>query len=152
MFNIFNSVKKIIGIKKNPDSPTANQDIKTDLTNKLSQFSSFVSKKINEAIEEYHVIRKKMQNLYQTNYDLGMRHLERGNLSEAVFRFRIIKKFWPDKYEAYYQLAYCLILLKKPHKAKIVIDELLMKNPDYKSKVAELLNSIEAEEKNSEDA
>ena len=54
----------------------------------------------------------------------------------------MVKKFWPDNYEACYQLAYCLILANKFNKAEQIIDELLKAKPDYRGKVEELINSI----------
>ncbi len=87
-------------------------------------------------------IKEKTKDLHQTNFDLGIRHLENGNLSEAVFRFRFIKKFWPDDYNAYYQLAYCLILQEKPKKARRVLEELLEKNPEFDPEAQELLERL----------
>jgi thioredoxin-like negative regulator of GroEL len=55
----------------------------------------------------------------------------------------LLKKFWPENYEAYYQLAYCLILEEKFDKAEEIITELLQKNSDYEDRVMVLLSSID---------
>ena len=143
MFNIFNPIKKVIGIKKEEPQKKEKKNLQSKLSEKFNIASSFVERKMVDAVDEYHVIRKKMRNLYQTNYDLGMKHLERGDVSEAAFRFKIVKRFWPENYEAHYQLAYCLVLLGKFSKARQVIEELVKKNYEYKAKVGELIKSIE---------
>ena len=62
---------------------------------KLSNTKFWLDKlrsKINE-------IKIKSQNLTKTNYDLGLYHFNAGNLSDAIFRFKLLKKFgisYPD--------------------------------------------------------
>ncbi len=143
MFKVFSSIKKIIGFDAKPENPLAERDSKENIVNKIQQVPDFVSKKFDEAVTEYSVIREKMKDLSKTNYDLGMKHLENGRVSEAIFRFKMLKKFYPEYYEAYYQLAYCLILVEKFDKAEEVIAELLQKNPDYENKVMTLISSID---------
>ena len=87
--------------------------------------------------------KKKIQDLSKTNYNLGIKHLEEGNLKEAIFRFKITKKFWPHNYEAYYELIYCLILENEFEEAQKVIDELLEKSPDYKERIDQLFLTAE---------
>lgn len=106
---------------------------------KISQF--FVSG-ISSIKTEISVIKEKFQNLHQTNIDLANYHLEKGNISEAIFRFRIIKKFWPNDYESYYQLAYYLALEGKLRKSRRVLEELLEKNPDYDPIAQDLLDHL----------
>jgi outer membrane protein assembly factor BamD (BamD/ComL family) len=93
--------------------------------------------------KEFNLIKEKSKNLLEANYQLGLRHLEKGNLSDAIFRFRIIKKFWPNHYDAYLQLANCYILTKKYYRAKAALDELAKLNPTYEDKIQELLNKIQ---------
>ena len=77
--------------------------------------------------------------LYFSN---GSKHLANGKLSEAIFRFRFTKKMWPDFFDAYYSLAYCLVLNKKLIEAKKHLEELLAKKPDYNPKAKALLDMI----------
>lgn len=86
--------------------------------------------------------KRKFHNLYQTNYDTGMYHLEHGNLWDATFRFKIIKRFWPNKLEAQYRYAYCLVLQGLNSDATILLNEILKKDPNYKE-ARELLGKIE---------
>lgn len=99
--------------------------------------------------KEFELIKAKSKNLLEANYQLGLRHLEKGNLSDAVFRFRIIKKFWPNHYEAYLQLANCYILTKKYYRAKAVLDELVQLNPTYDNQAQDLLKKIQELQSNS---
>ena len=144
MFKIF---KKIF-----TNSADARNEEKSNLANTLQQkaggFVNFTKTKINEAKEEFFTIKYKMSNLLETNYQLGLKHLQNEKLSDAIFRFRFIKKFWPEFYEAYYQLAYCLALKGKSDDAKKVLQELLTKNPDFDNKATQLLAQINAENNN----
>ena len=75
--------------------------------------------------------RTKLKNLYQTNYNTGIYHLEHGNLWDATFRFKIIKRYWPDQVQAQYMYAYCLALQNMNIDAKNVLSEVLEKQPNY---------------------
>ena len=75
--------------------------------------------------------KEKFRNLYQTNYNTGMYHLENGNLWDATLRFKIIKRFWPNKLEAQYQYAICLILQNMNQQAIALLSEMLIKDKNY---------------------
>ncbi len=110
---------------------------------KLENLTFFTQEKISWIKTEISELIKKCQNLRDTNYQLGLKHLENGHLPEAIFRFRFIKKFWPDHYDSHYQLAYCLALNKKLLQARVVLKELLRQKPDYE-KAQDLLDQIDA--------
>jgi len=139
------SNSSLIGSKPEADSIS---EKKEGVYAKIENTFYFLSNKTTDAKNEFFSIREKCKNLRQTNYNLGLKHLEKGNLSDAIFRFRFIKKFWPDYYEAYYQLAYCFILNKKPRKAKFVLQELLIRQPNYddthEQKTGDLMTQAEA--------
>ncbi|OFW80480.1 MAG: hypothetical protein A2887_05085 [Alphaproteobacteria bacterium RIFCSPLOWO2_01_FULL_40_26] len=135
-------VKKIFG--KSEDKPGGAAKFGIKLREKSSKLLEFAGKNFELVKNEITIIRAKCQNLREVNYNLGLKHLENGHLSDAIFRFRFIKKFWPDLYDAYYQLAYCLILDNESQKAKEVLRELLIKKPDYDPRARELLDHINA--------
>lgn len=85
--------------------------------------------------------KRKFDNLYQTNYNNGIYHLEHGNLWDATFRFKVIMRFWPDKVEPRYQYAICLVIMGDENKATEILNEILKKNPNY-SKAKDLLAKI----------
>jgi len=111
---MFKIIKKFLFKKKEFENK---QGISAKLKEKAGGLSSFVADKAEQIREELVNMRHKMSNLLDTNYKLGMKHLENGNLSDAIFRFNFITKFWPHYYDAYYQLAYTLVLKKKYNKA-----------------------------------
>ena len=133
---------KITG-KKDPKAPeSTGTKLAVTLRQNSEKFTGFLGEKFELAQEEYSSIKEKCKDLRSTNYNLGMKHMENGNLPEAIFRFKIIKKFWPDNYDAYYQLAYCLTLQEKFLEARKVLEELLGKKPDFNSVASELLTCL----------
>jgi len=142
---MFSSIKKLLGNSES-DKATKQKGLVSSLSfnlrDKSEKFSQFIGEKLDSAREEFFTIKEKCKDLHKTNFDLGNRHLEKGNLSEAILRFRIIKKFWPNDFDAYYQLAYCLVLKNKPRKARRVLEELLEKDPGYDPLAQELLDHL----------
>ena len=138
MFDIFRSVKRITGFGKKSENPE-----KSVIQDKTEKVSGFFNKLIEQILEEIENIREKSKNLEETNLNLGISHLEKGNLKEAIFRFKITKKFWPKCYEAYYQLIVCLILSHKLTEAEKVKNELLTKKPSYQHKIDMIMKSSE---------
>ena len=134
------TLKKLFGKSDQKENAGAKFAIK--LRQKSEKFSNFLGEKFHAVRDEFFNIRSKCENLRETNYALGLKHLEKGDLSDAIFRFRFIKKFWPDLFDAYYQLSYCLVLEQKLVEAKTNLEELLTKNPHYDSKAKELLGHI----------
>jgi len=149
MFDIIRSIKKITGLQRKDhtpiDAPQNNDSHVQTLGNKVDKFSNFIDHISAYVVIEYRIIKDKLQDLSKTNYDLGIKHLEQGNLKEAIFRFKITKRFWPHNYNAYYELIYCLILENEFEEAQKVIDELLHKCPSYKEKIDQLFSPSEEE-------
>ncbi|MES2961473.1 MAG: tetratricopeptide repeat protein [Pseudomonadota bacterium] len=140
---IGNILKKLLGKSDSkPKEEPKGEKLTENLRKKSEELTQFLGEKMESVREEYFSIREKTKNLRQTNYDLGMKHLENGHVDEAIIRFKIIRKFWPDVVDAQYQLAYCLVLKEKFKEAKKVLDELLNKNPDYDQKAHDLLDRI----------
>jgi len=140
---IGNILKKLVGKSdKKPKKESKSEKLAENLRKKSEELTQFLGDKIESVREEFFSIREKTKNLRQTNYDLGIKHLENGHIDEAIIRFKIIRKFWPDVVDAQYQLAYCLALKEKFTEAKKVLDELLRKNPDYDQKAHDLLDRI----------
>ena len=141
MFNIFKSVKKIVGFEdKNANADKRAETGDSTLEKKINQLSNFFGKIFKSITSEHKIIKEKMKDLYRSNYDLGIKHLKNGNVKEAIFRFRIIRKFWPNNYDAYYQLIYCLMLNNELEEAQKIIDDLLIRNPNDKEKINKLLS------------
>jgi hypothetical protein len=122
--------RKILGINQKQTNSEKAIEAKV---NGVKKFANHIANLGNSALgkisDEYHLVVSKCKNLLETNYKLGMKHLEAGNLSDAIFRFRFIKKFWPEFYEGQYRLAYCLMLKEKEFEAKQILVELLERDP-----------------------
>ena len=144
---IGNILKKLVGKSdKKLKEASKGEKLAENLRKKSEEFTQFLGDKMESVREEYFSIREKTKNLRQTNYDLGIKHLENGHVDEAIIRFKIIRRFWPDVIDAQYQIAYCLVLKEKFKEAKKVLDELLNKNPDYDQKAHDLLDHINSME------
>jgi tetratricopeptide (TPR) repeat protein len=148
---INNILKKIFGKSDQSKKNKNTNNIAFELHQKSAKFLQFLGEKSRLASEEFFVIKEKCKDLRQTNYNLGLKHIEKGNLFDAIFRFYLIKKFWPDFFDAYYQLAYCLLLNDKPQKAEKILQELLAKKPDYDQKAYDLLERITSLKQTSQD-
>ncbi|MBM3580098.1 MAG: hypothetical protein FJX34_04935 [Alphaproteobacteria bacterium] len=134
--------KKLFRAKSNKNSKDDAPNFADGLRSRADKLTDFLGERFEFAKKEYFIIKDKMRNLREANYQLGLRHLEKGEMRDAIFRFRFIKRFWPDLWDAYYQLGYCLVLDKRPKEAKLVLEELLKKNPAYDSKAQELLDNV----------
>lgn len=104
------------------------------------------AKKIYTSTVDFLVIffnesKYKLQHLYETNYNNGLYHLEHGNLWDASFRFKMMKRLYPDKLEAQCQYAVCLILQGFNKDAETLLVEILEKDPKY-NQAEELLNKV----------
>jgi len=88
---------------------------------------------------------EKTKNLPRVNYELGLKHLDNGNLWDAVFRFKILCKFWPDYENGREHFAYCLILQRRNEYAKRVLKSLIEDEKDN-TYAKSLLESIERNE------
>ena len=144
MFGFIKSIKKFSGFEQKPtESNTEEKPKESPLEQKIEKLANFFDKATAHVTAEYKSIREKSKDLSNTNYNLGMKYLESGNLKEAIFRFKVTKKFWPHNYESYYQLAICLILSEHFDEAHKVIDELLEKSPDYQERVDKLFGKVD---------
>jgi len=141
-------INKALG--KESSKEASSTEIASKIKKNIGNFSEFLSEKKELAEKEFYSIKEKSKNLVETNYKLGISHLEKGNLSDASFRFFIMTKFWPKFYEAHYQLAYITMLRDKPYKAKKILDNLIAKNAELDPKFYELLEKINSQINSSE--
>ncbi len=84
-------------------------------TRSLKEWIAFGKQNLKEYIEE---IRIKTKDLKKTNFELGLYHFYKGNLSDARFRFRFVKLFWKDLIECDYFIARTFFLDKAYKKAR----------------------------------
>lgn len=126
--------------KSNDEEIKQNSEIKKE--NKFDKASTFIGNFFSQLYKELFVAKFKLQNLANANHKLGFKHLKNGNISDATFRFKFIKKFWPQNYDARYALAYCYAISDNYANAKIELNAIQAENPDYQNKIEKLLNAI----------
>lgn len=92
---------------------------------------NFIENKILEFKNYLANCKYKMNHLSETNYELGLDHLYRGNLNDALIRFKLVDKFFsPNDSKVYYQLGWTYFLKNNYPKA---IEYLEKSNEKYKT-------------------
>ena len=56
-----------------------------------------------------YTLHSKAKDLKKTNYDLAVYHYKKGNLNDAIFRFKLIDRFNVDRPEIHYYIGRCYI-------------------------------------------
>ena len=126
-----------------------NIGIKDKISNSMQKISQEVSASVKTTISDLSLMHQKSKNLLQTNFELGLHHLNNGNIKEAHFRFFLISKFWPKFESGLYYYAYILTIQQKYQKAKSVIEKIFLLNNNPNQEVFELKNNIGQYLKNS---
>lgn len=79
----------------------------------------------------FHVLRGKLENLPQTNFQLGCKFAEQGKWNDAMFRFKVAIYLKPDYPQAHYNLGCCYLQLHKFADAKAAFRTALRYRPHY---------------------
>lgn len=139
---MFGRVKSIIAgknLSKNSSNKKPSASAIKDGANKVS---SLVKDGLVNFVSDLKIMREKSKDLLKTNVNLGLKHLNDDNISDAIFRFRVVSIFWPNYVKTYYYLAHCYILKNRYRKADIAIKKLLEMDPTYSSKVQSMIAKI----------
>jgi len=108
----------------------------------VDRASDGTSQFIKNAVDNVSEMRDKSKNLLQTNLDLGLKHLNAGNISEAHFRFFIVTKLWPKCEDGLYYYAYILFLKQNYAKASLIIAKIVKLNSQPNQQVIDLQAKI----------
>lgn len=80
---------------------------------KLEEFIVRLPQKVRELVsdflEQFYIAIGKLKNLSQTNYNLGIFHMDKGNINDAKMRFIFVTKLAPELPLAHYHLARCYL-------------------------------------------
>ena len=87
--------------------------------------TQFLVNKCKDFIKE---TRIKLNDLSKTNFDLGIHHLNKGNLNDAILRFKLVKRFGHQYDDLDYFLGRCYLEKLKYSKAKILFENYIIKN------------------------
>jgi len=130
--------------KKSEEHDKSKPSIKNRMIETGTGINSLFKDLLQKSKDEIEIIKIKCQNLLQTNFELGLKHLSEGNLSDARLRFAIMIKFWPKFTESYYHKAYVELLQNKPQKAKQTLDKFFhLQTDNVDPKFFELRQQIE---------
>jgi tetratricopeptide (TPR) repeat protein len=119
-----------------------NTSIKDKISSSMQKFSQEVSVSVKNTLDDLSLMHKKSKNLLQTNFELGLYHLNNGNIKEAHFRFFIISKFWPKFENGLYYYAYILTLKQQYLKAQNIIEKIFLLNNNPNDEILNLKNKI----------
>lgn len=98
------------------------EDFIVSIPQKCKTYFTDLTKYIYEA-------RGKLTNLSQTNYDLGVFHINKGNMRDAKMRFIFVIKLNPDMAMAHYHLARCHLFNLEFDKARAELETSLKLDP-----------------------
>ncbi|WP_236870046.1 methyltransferase domain-containing protein [Candidatus Bandiella numerosa] len=87
-------------------------------------------------------IKVKSKNLSKTNYDLGLFHFNRGNLNDAILRFRLLKRFEENYSDLDYLLGRCYFEKSRFEKAKQYLEDYVKNDDKFKEEAEYCLNII----------
>ena len=74
---------------------------------------------------------RRINNLPQTNYDLGLQFAREGKVKDALFRFKVVLWFSPQFVQAHYNLACCQLAAGQKDKAIASFKKTLQLKPDH---------------------
>lgn len=91
--------------------------------NFIPLFPSFIRSKINFYKDYTKDVKYKLNNLAETNFNLGIYHLNHHNINDAIIRFKLVMNFL-DKTnkESYYYLGWCYFIKNNHKKALIYLE------------------------------
>jgi ubiquinone/menaquinone biosynthesis C-methylase UbiE len=84
-------------------------------------------------IQKFFSFKKKITNLLQTNYDLGIFHLNQHNINDSILRLKIVLFFNPKHFSAKYYLAICFYIKNQSQKAKRLLNEIIQADKNLKA-------------------
>lgn len=77
----------------------------------IQNFPSWYKGKILECINYFADIKYKVNNLRETNFNLGLEHIYKNNLNDAILRFKLVDKYFaPGDHRANYWLGWVYFL------------------------------------------
>ncbi len=101
-----------------------------------------LKQKLVDAKNDVFEVRSKLKNMRQSNFDLGIYHLEKGNFKDAIFRFKLIDRFLDkDNPKVIYQLGIAYFMNGDYVKSKAVLEKAVQED---EIKLLRFLNNIDS--------
>ena len=86
----------------------------------IAKISTLIKNQLIESLGNFRNLRYKLNNLSESNMELGLFHLRNRNWNDAIFRFSVVNRFLdPSNKHAHYWLGW-VYLLKQDHKKAII--------------------------------
>jgi predicted TPR repeat methyltransferase len=101
---------------------------------KDTDFKKLYKSTVSNAKNGIHDLKYKIKNLFETNLKNGLMHYYSGHYSDALTRFKLMSKMWPNNYIVHYNLGKCYFTLEKIDKAKANLIKASGLKPDDKHK------------------
>lgn len=111
------------------------RNLSSEMSLKVHHFVEMKKKLFKEVIEKF-------ENFEKTNYDLGLYHLQKGNLGDALIRFKIVN-LMQNSFENQFQLIRTYILKKEFKTAKILLDKLNIEKNNFSENDEKKLKNIQ---------
>ncbi|MCE3232843.1 MAG: biotin biosynthesis protein BioC [Rickettsiaceae bacterium] len=114
-----------------------------DIKDQSAKFMTLIQKKWQEFLQDCDEAREKLKDIPGTNYKLGILHMRRGNVSDAIMRFRMVIFLTPEHVGARCQLAKCLLMVNEEESARDMLQKVLemdKDNTDAKYQLSKLNN------------
>lgn len=86
---------------------------------------------VDRAEEMWRELVDRAKHLPRTNFELGCEHIARGNLNDALFRFKLVTWLEPTHYLAWHNMGCCYLSKQKPREAADAFRRALALKPDY---------------------
>lgn len=86
-----------------------------NIDNGIAKLTNNLKKLYKYLVDEFILSLNKLKNLTKTNFNLGLYHLNKNNLNDAILRFNLVNWLTPNYAESHYYLA-CSYYLKKEYK------------------------------------
>lgn len=117
-----------------------------DFNASKEKIAIYFKEQLKDLIDKYKSSSVKLQDIPGTNYNLGLYHMQRGNLGDAIMRFKMVNYLKPDNIDSFYNLGRCLMLNGESEKAKEALQKVLEKNKEH-VEARYLINKIDSPDK-----
>lgn len=91
----------------------------------IKEYFQSVKSLLNSQLEELNILKQKIKDLKTTNIKLGLKHYDSGAVDDSIFRFKIVRRIWPDTHVANYFIGRSYVEKFQYEKASPYIDEYL---------------------------
>ena len=102
-----------------------------DVSGGLKSFIPYLKTKIKNGFNSLGASKEKLKDIPGTNYKLGVYHMQKGNFSDAILRFKMVCYLDPNNTDSLYHLSRCLLLKGEEKKAQKKLELLMKKEPKH---------------------